>query len=47
MSSKPIFLMASLTFIILLAVLYLGYELIETRSENKILLEQLLQDHSL
>ena len=44
MSSKPIFLMAVLTLIILLAVLYLGYELIETRSENKILLEQLLQD---
>ena len=42
MSSKPIFLMAALTLIILLAVLYLGYELIETRSENKILLEQLL-----
>ena len=43
MSSKPIFLMASLTFIILLAVLYLGYELIETRSENQVLLQQLLQ----
>ena len=35
--------MASLTFIILLAVLYLGYELIETRSENQVLLQQLLQ----
>ena len=43
MPSKPIFLMASLTFIILLAVLYLGYELIETRSENQVLLQQLLQ----
>ena len=43
MSSKLIFLMASLTFIILLAVLYLGYELIETRSENQVLLQQLLQ----
>ena len=43
MSSKPIFLMASLTFIILLAVLYLGYELIETRSENQVLLQQLLK----
>ena len=35
--------MASLTFIILLAVLYLGYELIGTRSENQVLLQQLLQ----
>ena len=43
MSSKPIFLMASLTFIILLAVLYLGYELIETRKENQVLIQQLLQ----
>ena len=43
MSSKPIFLMAALTFIILLAVLYLVYELIETRSENQVLLQQLLQ----
>ena len=43
MSSKPIYLMASLTFIILLAVLYLGYELIETRKENQVLIQQLLQ----
>ena len=35
--------MASLTFIILLAVLYLGYELIETRKENQVLIQQLLQ----
>ena len=43
MSSKPIYLMASLTFIVLLAVLYLGYELIETRKENQVLIQQLLQ----
>ena len=35
--------MASLTFIILLAVLYLGYELNETRRENQALVQQLLQ----
>ena len=43
MSSKPIYLMSALTLIILLAVLYLGYELIETRSENQVLVQKLLQ----
>ena len=46
MSSKPIFLMASLTFIILLAVLYLGSELIETRKENQVLIQQLLKSEN-
>ena len=35
--------MATLTLIILLAALYLGYELTETRRENRALVEQLLQ----
>ena len=35
--------MAALTLIILLAALYLGYELTETRRENRALVEQLLQ----
>ena len=35
--------MATLTLIILLAALYLGYELTETRSENQALVQQLLQ----
>ena len=35
--------MAVLTLIILLAALYLGYELTETRRENRALVEQLLQ----
>ena len=35
--------MAALTLIILLAALYLGYELNETRSENQALVQQLLQ----
>ena len=35
--------MAALTLIILLAALYLGYELTETRSENQALVQQLLQ----
>jgi hypothetical protein len=43
MPSKSIFLMAALTLIILLAALYLGYELTETRSENQALVQQLLQ----
>ena len=43
MSSKPIYLMSALTLIMLLAVLYLGYELIETRSENQVLVQKLLQ----
>ena len=43
MPSKPIFLMAALTLIILLAALYLGYELTETRRENQALVQQLLQ----
>ena len=43
MPSKSIFLMAALTLIILLAALYLGYELNETRSENQALVQQLLQ----
>ena len=33
----------ALTLIILLAVVYLGYELTETRKENRALVEQLLQ----
>ena len=43
MPSKPIILMAALTLIILLAALYLGYELTETRRENQALVQQLLQ----
>ena len=43
MSSKPIFLMTALTLIILLAALYLGYELTETRKENQVLIQQLIQ----
>ena len=35
--------MAALTLIILLAALYLGYELNETRRENQALVQQLLQ----
>ena len=35
--------MVGLTLIILLAVLYLGYELSETRKENRDLVQQLLQ----
>ena len=35
--------MSALTLIILLAVLYLGYELIETRSENQVMVQKLLQ----
>ena len=35
--------MGALTLIILLAALYLGYELTETRKENRELLKQLLQ----
>ena len=42
MASKSIFLMTALTLIIL-AALYLGYELTETRRENRALIEQLLQ----
>ena len=42
MPSKSIFLMTALTLIIL-AALYLGYELTETRRENRALVEQLLQ----
>ena len=43
MPSKSIFFMAALTLIILVAALYLGYEFTETRSENQVLLQQLLQ----
>ena len=43
MPSKSIFLMAALTLIILVAALYLGYELTETRRENQALVQQLLQ----
>ena len=43
MSSKPIYLMSALTLIILLAALYLGYELTETRKENQVLIQQLIQ----
>ena len=35
--------MTALTLIILLAALYLGYELTETRRENQALVQQLLQ----
>ena len=35
--------MAALTLIILVAALYLGYELTETRRENQALVQQLLQ----
>ena len=43
MPSKLIILMVALTLIILLATLYLGYELTETRRENQALVQQLLQ----
>ena len=43
MPSKSISLLVALTLIILLAVVYLGYELTETRKENRALVEQLLQ----
>ena len=43
MPSKSIYLLAALTLIILLAALYLGYELTETRRENQALVQQLLQ----
>ena len=35
--------MAALTLIILLAALYLGYELTETRKKNQVLIQQLLK----
>ena len=35
--------MTALTLIILLAALYLGYELTETRKENQVLIQQLIQ----
>jgi len=35
--------MSALTLIILLAALYLGYELTETRKENQVLIQQLIQ----
>ena len=43
MPSKSIFLLAALTLIILVAALYLGYELTETRRENQSLVQQRLQ----
>ena len=43
MPSKSIYFLAALTLIILLAALYLGYELTETRRENQALVQQLLQ----
>ncbi len=46
MPSKSIFLMAALTLIILLATLYLGYELTETRKKNQVLIQQLLKSEN-
>ena len=43
MTYKSISMLVGLTLIILLAVLYLGYELSETRKENRDLFLQLLQ----
>ena len=38
--------MAALTLIILLAALYLGYELTETRKKNQVLIQQLLKSET-
>ena len=38
--------MAALTLIILLAALYLGYELTETRKKNQVLIQQLLKSEN-
>ena len=38
--------MATLTLIILLAALYLGYELTETRKKNQVLIQQLLKSEN-
>ena len=38
--------MATLTLIILLAALYLGYELTETRKKNQVLIQQLLKSET-
>ena len=46
MPSKSIFFMAALTLIILLAALYLGYELTETRKKNQVLIQQLLKSEN-
>ena len=46
MLSKSIFFMAALTLIILLATLYLGYELTETRKKNQVLIQQLLKSEN-
>ncbi len=46
MPSKSIFFMATLTLIILLAALYLGYELTETRKKNQVLIQQLLKSEN-
>ena len=46
MLSKSIFFMAALTLIILLAALYLGYELTETRKKNQVLIQQLLKSEN-
>ena len=45
MASKSIFLMTALTLIIL-AALYLGYELTETRKKNQVLIQQLLKSEN-
>ena len=45
MPSKSIFLMTALTLIIL-AALYLGYELTETRKKNQVLIQQLLKSEN-
>ena len=46
MLSKSIFFMAALTLIILLATLYLGYELTETRKKNQVLIQHLLKSEN-
>ena len=46
MPSKSIFLITALTLIILLAALYLGYELTETRKKNQVLIQQLLKSEN-
>ena len=46
MPSKSISLLVALTLIILLAVVYLGYELTETRKKNQVLIQQLLKSEN-
>ena len=44
MSTKSVFLLSILSSLVMLAALaYLGYELTETRKENQVLIQQLIQ----